>query len=187
MNKKGIVLWGGLLLLLVGLIVFVNLPEKAQTKNGASGASVKEGAAQGEALPDFSVTRLDGGTFTLSECRGKTVVINVWATWCGPCVRELPAFERLYKERGSEVAFLALHADSVTEDVASYLTKNGYTLPAALADAKLLNQLGYASVVPQTVIVAPNGTVTYNRAGALTYEKLARLVEEADVLMNDEG
>ncbi len=177
-NKKEILFWAAALVLLIGVIVLVNLPALpfSQKKEAAPGAQKNAGSAVGDLLPDFEVRQTDGQTFRLSDHRGKTVVINVWATWCGPCVKELPHFERLYKEAGDGVAVLALHADAVTEDPAAYLEKNGYSLPAAVADAALLQNLGYMNVVPQTVIVAPDGTVTYNSAGALTYDKLAGLV-----------
>ena len=182
MDKKGLVLWSVLLALLIGVIVYVNLPARDAGENTSPAgetAGLKEGADVGEALPDFTVDLLDGGVFRLSDCRGKTVVINVWATWCGPCVKELPDFQKLYAERGDGLVMLALHADTVTEDVSAYIKGTGFTLPAAVADAALLRKLGYIGAVPQTVIVGPNGAVAYNSPGAIDYETLVMLVEKA--------
>ncbi len=163
-------LWAAALLLLAAVLVFVNLPEAAP----ASGAEV------GEVLPDFSLRCVDGSSFSLSEQRGKTVVINLWATWCTPCVRELPHFDRLLRERGEEVAVLALHTPPVTADVESYLAEFSYGMPFAVdEDGSLASLLGASAVLPQTIILSPDGVVTYNQAGSLSYEELCALVEGA--------
>ncbi|MBQ1410174.1 MAG: TlpA family protein disulfide reductase [Oscillospiraceae bacterium] len=162
--------WGLALVLLAVVLVIANLPEK---KAAVSGAQV------GECLPDFSVTSVDGESFTLSDQRGKVVVINLWATWCTPCVKELPNFDRLQAER-SDVAVLALHAPPVTSDVKAYLDSFDYKIPFAVdEDGKLCELLGASTVLPQTIIVDADGIVTYNRVGALSYESLCELVDTA--------
>lgn len=165
------VLWALALALLAAVLVFVNLPETAPPPDGA---------AVGERLPDFTVTCTDGSTFCLSEQRGKVVVINLWATWCTPCVRELPIFDRLVRERASEVAVLAAHSPPVTTDVAAYLAQYDYAIPFAVDEDGALGELLNASIsLPQTIVVSPDGTVTYNREGALDYETLVSLVDAA--------
>ena len=156
------------LLLLAAALAFCNLPaETAPAPDGADGA------------PDFSVVCTDGGTFSLSAHRGETVVINVWATWCGPCLTELPAFDRLQREK-ENVAVLALHAQPVTDDPAAFAAERGYAFAVAVApDAALPASLGAGQALPYTLIVAPDGTVAWRGTGALTYEKLAALTEEA--------
>ncbi len=163
--------WTLALLLLAGVLVFVNLPgDKAPDR----------GAAPGEPLPDFQIRCVDGSVFSLSEQRGKAVVINLWATWCTPCVQELPRFDRLQRERGEEVAVLALHTPPVTTDVAAWLADFSYEIPFAVdEDGSLGELLGASAVLPQTVILRPDGTVSYNQSGALDYETLCGLVDEA--------
>lgn len=163
-------LWALALVLLAAVLVLANLPRKA---------AAPAGSQPGEQLPDFSIVCLDGSTFTLSAQRGRVVVINLWATWCTPCVQELPQFDRLQKERG-DVAVLALHTPPVTADVPSYLAAFSYTIPFAVdEDGSLSEQLGAQTVLPQTLIVGPDGVVTYNQAGALDYETLTSLVDAA--------
>ena len=163
-------LWAAALLLLAAVLVFVNLPE----------AEPVHGAGVGEVLPDFSLRCVDGSSFSLSEQRGKTVVINLWATWCTPCVRELPHFDRLLRERCEDVAVLALHTPPVTADVESYLADYSYAMPFAVdEDGSLASLLGASSVLPQTIILSPDGVVTYNQAGSLSYEELCALVDRA--------
>lgn len=167
-GKRGL-LWLPALALLAAVLIAVNLPQK----------TAPVGAEEGMAAADFSVTCLDGGVFTLSEHRGRTVVINLWATWCAPCVKELAYFDRLQRERG-DVTVLALHAPLVTEDVAAYAEQTGYELTFAVApDDALIQALNGTDVLPQTVIISPDGTVTYNRRGSLTYETLLSLADAA--------
>ena len=160
--------WAAALVLLAGVLIFANLPT----------AQRPTGAEAGQQLPDFSVTCLDGSRFTLSEQRGKTVVINLWATWCTPCVQELPNFDRLLRERPDKVAVLALHSELVTSDVAAYLEDTSYEMPFAVdEDGSLGAILNASTVLPQTVIVDPDGVVIYNQVGALDYETLCSLVD----------
>ena len=163
-------LWAAALLLLAAVLVLVNLP----------GAEKKPGAGEGEILPDFTVSCMDGSSFSLSEQRGRVVVINLWATWCTPCVRELPNFDRLSRERGGEVAVLALHTPPVTADVAEYLSAFSYRMPFAVDETgELAERLGASTVLPQTLILNGEGLVTFNRVGALSYEELCALVDAA--------
>jgi thiol-disulfide isomerase/thioredoxin len=163
-------LWAAALLLLAAVLVFVNLPE----------AEPVHGAGVGEVLPDFSLRCVDGSSFSLSEQRGKTVVINLWATWCTPCVRELPNFERLLAERPDTVAVLALHAPPVTTDVAAWLADFPCALPFAVdADGSLSESWAVSTVLPETLILSPEGLVRCRHVGALSYEELCALVDEA--------
>ena len=177
-------LWALALLLLVGVLVFVNLPvdkpaprpaeQETTAPEGESpvpeGESpVPSGAQPGERLPDFRVTCLDGSEFSLSAQRGKVVVINLWATWCTPCVKELPHFDRLLQEHPEEVAVIALHSPPVTTDVNKWLADFSYALPFAVdEDGSLSALLGASTVLPQTLILDREGLVVYNQPGSLS-------------------
>ena len=164
------ILWALVLILLAVVLVIVNRPDKKQ---------LAPGAQVGQELPDFTAQCLDGSTFTLSEQRGKVVVINLWATWCTPCVKELPNFDRLQAER-TDVSVLALHSPPVTEDVQDYLSAFSYSIPFAVdEDGSLSELLDASTVLPQTVIIGPDGIVTYNQVGSLSYEELSGLVDKA--------
>ena len=173
MNKKtGRLLWAAALLLLGAVLLLVNRPEGKHAPD--------PGSQVGEQLPDFTVQCVDGSSFSLSEQRGKVVVINLWATWCTPCVRELPHFDRLLRERPEEVAVLALHCPPVTTDVAAYLEDYDYAMPFAVdGDGSLGELLNASTVLPQTIILDADGVVTYNREGSLSYEELVSLADEA--------
>lgn len=165
-----IALWALAIVLLIAVLVVVNLPEK----------TAPTGTEVGETLPDFEITCLDGSTFRLSEHRGKTVVINLWATWCAPCVEELPNFDRLLRERPTEVAVLAVHSPPVTADVPAFLAEHSYALPFAVDESgEVSSLLGASAVLPQTIILDADGVVRTSRTGAMDYELLETLVNAA--------
>ena len=160
-------------LLLIGTLAFVNLlPSKEAPLPGG-----EAGYEQGQFPEDFSLPLIGGGTFSLSETRGHVTFINLWATYCAPCVEEIPCFERLQKEH-EEVRILALHASLVTEDVGAYLEKKNWDLDFALddEDGSVFDALGGDSLLPRTIVLDREGRVVYNRAGSVTYEKLEELL-----------
>lgn len=131
----------------------------------------------GEQLPDFTLTCVDGTDFTLSACRGRVTVLNFWATWCAPCVKELPHFDRLQREHPDTVAVLAIHSDFVTDDVADYLAGFDYTIPFAIdADGAVTASVNGSTMLPQTVVLNRRGEVVYNQVNSVTYEALEELV-----------
>ena len=162
------ILWSIAIVFLVAIMVFVNFSGKKK---------VAAGAAEGELLSDFSVTCVDGSEFNLSEQKGKVVVINLWATWCIPCVNELPNFDKISEEFPDEVSVIAIHSTPVTTDVPLWLSDYSYKIPFAVDEDRSISELLNAStVLPQTIVVSKDGIVTYNKSGSLTYEELYDLV-----------
>ena len=135
----------------------------------------------GSELEDFTAVCLDGQTFRLAETRGKVVIINLWATYCAPCVKELPDYCALQEAHPDDVAVLAIHASEVLTDVNEYVRGQGWSVPVAVdtADGELFRILGGSSMLPQTIVLDRNGKVIYNQTGSVDAEKLGRLYEEA--------
>ena len=174
--------WIAALAVLIAALVAFNLP--GRPANDASPAqedsTVPVGSAPGERLPDFTAELLDGGAFHLADHRGQVVFINLWATYCGPCVRELSDFERLQAEH-PDVVVLAVHSALVTEDVADYVARQGWKLDFALdaEDEALFRLVNGSATLPQTVVLDPRGEVVYNQVGSVDYEMLLGLLEKA--------
>lgn len=97
------------------------------------------------AAPDFTLTDQFGNVHTLSEYKGKTIFLNFWATWCGPCRMEMPYIQKVYEHYGSnrgDVIILGVanpkteahpnNSDGTQEEIESFLTENGYTYPVAM-------------------------------------------------------
>ena len=132
-------------------------------------------------LEDFTVTCLDGTEFHLNENRGKVVFINLWATYCTPCVRELPYFNALYRQHEDDIAMLAVHSSIVTDDPEEFLTDKGWDIHFAVdtEDDLLWGLVNGSSTLPQTIVLDRNGTVIYNQKGSVTPEVLEALYEQA--------
>ena len=179
--------WGIALAVLCFALVWFNFLDPAVRAETGAGtpapeqAQGAEGYAPGKTLPDFTLTCLDGTEFHLADTRGKVVFINLWATYCTPCVQELPHFDALYREHEGDIAILAVHSSVVTDDPAEFLAGKGWDIPFAVdtPDDSLWKIVNGSSTLPQTIVLDRNGTVIYNEKGSVTPEVLAALYEKA--------
>ena len=132
-------------------------------------------------LEDFTINCFDGSTFTLSETRGKVTFINLWATYCTPCLQELPHFDAFYREHGDDIAMLAVHSSVVTDDPEVYLADKGYSIPFALdsEDDRIWHIVNGSTALPQTIVLNRDGVVIYNQKGSVTPRALEALYEQA--------
>lgn len=131
--------------------------------------------------PDFTVCDADGKDHKLSDYAGKPIVINIWATWCGPCVGELPNFEKMYKKYGNEVQFMMVDIETKSdfEDVSSFISYYGYTFPVFYdwyGSAYKAYGTGY---VPVTIAINAKGEIVYNEVGGLSESKLESVIKSA--------
>ena len=121
--------------------------------------------------PDFTVLDANGKKISLSEKFGKPVIINFWATWCPPCKKELPDFDKLCKEYGDKVVFMMVNLTDgrrdTVEGTKSFVSKNGYTFPVYF-DTEYNGADAYnVSSIPQTTFIDANGNVYTTRIGAM--------------------
>ena len=142
MRKGHLLVWG-----LVGAyLLFQAWPQMAQI----SGA----GLDLGDPIPVAIYSPLDGRAIDTRALRDDIVVVNFWATWCGPCAKELPMLEeiaRQYRQKG--VQLLAMNADQKGQDtVREYVKRKGLSLPVIQADRFLMSEYGGIKVYPTTLI-----------------------------------
>jgi len=123
---------------------------------------------EGDRAPEFRVLALDGKAVSLSSYRGKVVMVHFWATWCPPCVEELPTLERLYRASiGKDLEILAVSVDEGGADaVGQFMRKNRFALPVLLnPDQSVARQYGTFKF-PETYIVDRDGIVRRKIIGA---------------------
>lgn len=124
-----------------------------------------------EAAPDLTVYTADGTAVKLSDFKGKPVVLNFWASWCGPCKSEMPAFEAAYQSMGGDVQFLMVNlTDGVSETVetaSAFLAEAGYTFPVFYDTAASANTAYDVSAIPATFFIDAEGCLVDSHTGAM--------------------
>jgi peroxiredoxin len=110
---------------------------------------------------DFDVATPKQGSFRLSEYRGKPVMVNFWATWCPPCLEEMPALERLYRRhRDAGFVLVAVSLDANPEKVQEFLTRHHLTFPVGLDPKTRVAELYGVRALPSTFIVDRRGNLS---------------------------
>lgn len=141
-------------------------------------------AWEGDPGLDFTARLAGGGSFTLSEQAGKVVLVNFWATWCGPCVREMPDIAALYEEYGAgdQVVILAVNSGESEKTVDSFIKQNKIPFPVAYDTNDDISYAYGIDSIPRTVVFNRDGTVSADLTGSLSsgnYERLQKAVETA--------
>lgn len=140
------------ILLLLGLLVMVSCSDK-----------------EGEKLPEFEQKTLAGNLLTQNDLKGKITVINIWATWCKPCIEEIPQLNNLvvqYKQN-PEVVFLAVTDDKASK-IESFLSKKDFKYQHITDADELIKKLqgGFISTRPQHIVIDRDLTIVYDAVGA---------------------
>jgi thiol-disulfide isomerase/thioredoxin len=158
------------------------LPKKSHVKSllfvvlavatGTGLANVRYGAPP----PDFQIQTRQG-PLSLSQLRGKPVVINFWASWCPPCTDELPYFERIKAVYGERVRIITVDWNEDPNAAAQYLRSQHLDLPV-VSDRQSKIYAAYSlSEVPDTVVLDASGNVSYVSVGGLSWSELTAAVE----------
>jgi len=130
--------------------------------------------------PDFTLRTLDGPNLRLQEQRGRVVMINFWATWCGPCRQEMPHLNKLYdKYRAAGFTLLGVNIDEDAANAAGLSTKLGLRFPVLLDTDKKVSRMYDLGTMPSTVLIDRDGRVRFVHLGykdgfETTYEKQIR-------------
>jgi peroxiredoxin len=181
--------WSAMVLVIMGLIVVAAVtlwdhwrppsnsrtsPDTEAPRGGPSGLEALFAAlgihrpAEPSEAPDFSLMSLDGRSVRLRDLRGKLVLLNFWATWCAPCLHEMPSMERLYQTfKPTEFVLLAVSMDRHGAEVAQpYADNLKLTFPILLDSAsEVARQYGVRGL-PTTYLIAPDGVLLGAVVGA---------------------
>jgi thiol-disulfide isomerase/thioredoxin len=133
--------------------------------NRANGSG--KGQLIGNLAPDFELPELDGKKLKLSDLRGKAVLLNFWATYCGPCKIEMPWFVELQKEygpQGFQIVGVAMD-DASTEDIAKFAKEMGVNYPILLGKESVGESYGGVGVLPTTYFIGRDGKLIAREFG----------------------
>ena len=167
---------------IVGLVAWRELGDDA---GGSDTLGVAEGALTvevGEPAPDFALAAPDGEVMRLSDFRGQTVVLNFWATWCGPCRAEMPELQRVYEERSAagDLVVLAVNVQESAGAVEAFFEEFELTFPTVLdAQGEVTEEYGLLGL-PGTFFIDADGVLRSRVLGPVLGDLLATGVAAAD-------
>lgn len=139
--------------------------------------------ADSDVIPamDFTVFNQADESVKLSDFYGKPIVVNFWATWCGPCKSELPAFEKLYDEYGTDVTFMMVNltdgAQETVSGVSQFIMDNDYHFPVYF-DTDMDAAMTYSVYsIPATLFIDADGNIVASHMGAMSESTLRNYIE----------
>lgn len=143
----------------------------------SSSPSNDSDATAGMPPEDMTLTMLDGSTGSLADYRGRPLVVNFFASWCAPCLAEMPGFEQVHQDLGDQVAFLGVNLQDRVADGQRVVDQTGVTYDIARdPDGALFQHFG-AAAMPTTVFVDAQGRVIDVHSGEITARALADQIE----------
>lgn len=131
--------------------------------------------------PNFKLENLSGDKVQLIDLRGKTVMVNFWATWCIPCEAEMPLIEEYYQRYSPDLVVLAVNADEPPEDVKRFVDNLQLSFEILLDPGSRIDHLYQVRAFPTTFFVDKDGMIRFQHIGLLQEKQLAAYLEEIGV------
>jgi peroxiredoxin len=134
----------------------------------ATSCPAEEAAPEvGKPAPDFQLSTLDGQSIALSGLKGTPVLVNFWATWCGPCTYEMPHLQQFYDERqGDEVVLLAINIQEGSSKVAQFMQSQGFSFTVLLDSQAAVAQRYNVQGIPTTFFIDSDGVIQEIKIGS---------------------
>lgn len=169
--------------LLIGAVLYQQLDSKNRnvsvesselTKDKVQVKSIPEKPEISYTAPTFTLTGMDGKIYDLKELRGKPVVLNFWASWCGPCKDEAPSFVKLNKQYGDQLQILAVNltATDTVQSAREFAQAYGFTFPVLFDSDGQVAANYEIRPIPSTIFVDSKGIITDGVLGALNWDDL---------------
>jgi len=151
------------------LIHRVMLPAMARERQQSRQKRVDEVAfvKRGDKAPSFKIRDVDGNQFSTDELRGKVVLVNFFATWCGPCLKELPHIQAIWQEHKNrdDFALLVIGREESDATAQGFRTTSGFSFPVAADPDRSVYSLFAKELIPRTFVIAKDGTVSFSSTG----------------------
>ena len=171
-----------LLLLAVGVLLVLTL---GGCSNDTPQTPTPGQVAIGQPAPDFTLNDLNGQSYTLSQLRGKVVIVNFWATWCPPCRAEMPSMERLHRELSGEG--LVMLAVNIEKDgrrtVEQFLKSTPHSFPVLLDEQEVVQRRYGVNKFPESFIIRKDGVIDDKVIGAIDWAEPRTVAYFRDLLM----
>ena len=165
-NRAGLFI-GGVLLAWILYLAFFGLRAGS---GGALGAPDLAGGPHGQAVYDWRIQDLAGKEVGFDSFQGKTVFLNRWATWCPPCVAELPAIAKLARSSRLKNVVFVLISDEPAETIQAFARRKSLDLPFYHVDARELPSVFDSEGIPATFLIAPDGRVAVRQIGSAQWD-----------------
>ncbi|WP_207707313.1 TlpA family protein disulfide reductase [Crassaminicella thermophila] len=185
MNKKGIMIMLLGIVMVAGFFVMTkaNKPEIVQEKNSQNNMEEYDQEKTidievGKPAPDFTLENLQGESVSLSDFRGKNVLVNFWATWCPYCVKEMPDLNKLYIEnKENDFVVLAVDVGESKEDVEKYLEGKSYEFPVLLDKDGSISIKYMVRGLPTSFMIDKEGNIRAIKMSMMTYPEMKEMLE----------
>jgi thiol-disulfide isomerase/thioredoxin len=135
----------------------------------------------GTTAPDFMVTSIYGDSMRLSDLSGRPIMLNFWASWCGPCVEEMPILQAFSERYSNELMILGINADEPREDVLDFVEQNELTFPMLMDPDSRIQDLYRIRAFPTSYFIDQNGIIRAVHIGTLSEALLDRYLEQIGV------
>ncbi|MCL2771790.1 MAG: TlpA family protein disulfide reductase [Oscillospiraceae bacterium] len=146
--------------------------------NSSNPTQIEEKVAEGYMAPDISIDLLSGETVKLSDYRGKAVLLNFWASWCPPCVGEMPDIQKLSEAYPDDLVVIGVNCGEKKNTVDDFIKKNSYTFNIGIDENLKLQEKYPSTGIPYTVIIDPDGIVTAIQLGVDPKRDMYSVYEE---------
>ena len=158
----------GLILVLVCGVGGYVVGLRASAQDADPPANPSTVLAIGSPVPEFALVALNGQQVKINELRGYPIMINFWASWCGPCVAEMPLIQDRYDQYGSRLVILAINADEPRSDVLDFVNDNGLTFSILLDPNGSVQSLYHIRAYPTSFFVDAEGILQAEHIGTLS-------------------
>lgn len=173
--KRELIEWG-IFLSFIGILFITgwhkNLAAGLQQlilKTGTVQASAQNNKEQAVAPYNFSLKTINGDNVNFADFKGKTVFLNLWATWCPPCIAEMPDIHKLYQQVASDkIKFVMISLDKDPQKAIKFIKRKGYTFPV-YTTTRALPQAYYSRSIPTTFVISPQGKIVVKHKGMASY------------------
>ena len=164
----------------IGVVIFAILvnPKSPQASDQILDTESAFGASVDMPAPDFELFDLSGQKTSIQDQQGQVVLLNFWATWCGPCRVEMPEFQDRFEQYDDQLSVLAVNFDEDEEAVASFVNELGLTFNILLDPGAKVQELYQVQFYPTSFIIDKEGIIRYQHVGILTASQLDGYLSE---------